>query len=83
MGPYENPKLAVERRVEDLLTRMTLDEKTCQMGTIYGHARILKDTHPAESWKGRDDARFHHVSLGYKLGFDNDGEGVEVNARSQ
>ncbi len=29
------------------------------------------------------DARFHHVSLGYKLGFDNDGEGVEVNARSQ
>jgi cytochrome c-type protein NapC len=29
------------------------------------------------------DARFHHVSLGYKLGFDNDGEGVEVNARAQ
>ena len=26
------------------------------------------------------DARFHHVSLGYKLGFDNDSEGVEVNA---
>jgi cytochrome c-type protein NapC len=29
------------------------------------------------------DTRFHHVSLGYKLGFDNDGEGVEVNARAQ
>jgi len=29
------------------------------------------------------DARFHHVSLGYKLGFDNDAEGIEVNATKQ
>ena len=29
------------------------------------------------------DARFHHVSLGYKLGFDNDSEGVEINATAQ
>jgi len=27
--------------------------------------------------------RFHHVSLGYKLGFDNDAEGIEVNAMKQ
>jgi cytochrome c-type protein NapC len=28
-------------------------------------------------------ARFHHVSLGYKLGFDNDDKGVEINAMTQ
>jgi len=28
-------------------------------------------------------ARFHHVSLGYKLGFDNDADGVEINAIRQ
>ena len=29
------------------------------------------------------NARFHHVSLGYKLGFDNDAADVEINAISQ
>ncbi len=29
------------------------------------------------------NARFHHVSLGYRLGFDNESEGVEVNATAQ
>ncbi len=29
------------------------------------------------------DARFHHVSLGYRLGFDNDSEGVDINATAQ
>ncbi len=29
------------------------------------------------------NARFHHVSLGYKLGFDNDSDGVELNAIKQ
>lgn len=29
------------------------------------------------------NARFHHVSLGYKLGFDNDSDGVEINAIRQ
>ena len=29
------------------------------------------------------DARYHHVSLGYKLAFDNDSEGIELNAISQ
>ena len=28
-------------------------------------------------------ARFHHVSLGYKLGFDNEDKGVEINAIAQ
>jgi len=29
------------------------------------------------------NGRFHHVSLGYKLGFDNDSDGVEINAIKQ
>ena len=29
------------------------------------------------------NARFHHVSLGYKLALDNDSEGVELNATAQ
>ena len=37
---YENPKLPVEQRVADLISRMTIDEKTCQMGTIYGLSLI-------------------------------------------
>ena len=51
--PYENPELPTEERVADLLSQMNMDEKTAQMGTIYGHNRILKDTHPTEKWKER------------------------------
>ncbi|MCP5416952.1 MAG: NapC/NirT family cytochrome c [Chromatiaceae bacterium] len=29
------------------------------------------------------NARFHHVSLGYRLGFDNAGSGIEINAKAQ
>ena len=31
MDPYENPKLPIEERVEDLLSRMTLEEKVAQL----------------------------------------------------
>lgn len=53
MDPYENPELSVDERINDLLGRMTLEEKTCQMGTIYGYRRILKKTHPAAAWQTR------------------------------
>lgn len=51
MDPYENPKLAVEERVADLIGRMNFDEKTCQMATIYGYKRVLKDPRPTPKWK--------------------------------
>ena len=50
---YENPKLSVEERVADLISQMTIDEKTCQMGTIYGYKRVLKSPVPKDSWKKR------------------------------
>ncbi|EMI58476.1 glycoside hydrolase family 3 N-terminal domain-containing protein [Rhodopirellula sallentina] len=53
MDPYENPELSVDERVADLIGRMNMDEKTAQMGTIYGHKRVLKTTHPTEDWKNR------------------------------
>ena len=51
--PYEDPARAIDQRVTDLLARMTTDEKTCQMGTIYGYKRVLKTTHPTAEWKTR------------------------------
>jgi len=51
MDAYENPALPVEARVADLLGRMTLEEKTAQMVTLYGYPRVLKDELPTEAWK--------------------------------
>ena len=47
---YEDPTQPIERRVEDLLQQMTLDEKTAQMATLYGSGRVLKDPLPTEAW---------------------------------
>ena len=30
---------------------MTLEEKTCQMVTLYGYKRVLKDALPTPEWK--------------------------------
>ncbi|MBP1840037.1 glycoside hydrolase family 3 protein [Formosa algae] len=41
--PYKNPKLPVETRVQDLLSRMTLEEKFWQMFMIPGDLSLGKD----------------------------------------
>lgn len=51
MDVYENPAAPIDDRIEDLLRQMTLDEKTCQMVTLYGYKRVLKDDLPTEEWK--------------------------------
>ncbi|MDH7598030.1 MAG: glycoside hydrolase family 3 N-terminal domain-containing protein [Sedimentisphaerales bacterium] len=48
--PYEDPKLDIEKRVQDLLARMTIEEKTCQMATLYGYRRVLQDPLPTPEW---------------------------------
>jgi beta-glucosidase len=42
-APYKDPSLPVERRVEDLLRRMTLEEKLAQITTIWGQKPQLLD----------------------------------------
>ena len=49
--PYEDPSLSVDERIADLLARMNVDEKTAQMGTIYGYNRVLKEPRPTPKWK--------------------------------
>ena len=49
--PYEDPAVPVEQRVENLLSLMTMEEKTCQLATLYGYGRVLKDKMPTAEWK--------------------------------
>jgi beta-glucosidase len=48
---YEDSSQPVEKRIDDLISQMTVDEKTVQMATLYGYQRVLKDYLPTESWK--------------------------------
>ena len=47
---YEDPSAPIEARIADLLSQMTLEEKTCQMATLYGSGRVLKDAWPTAGW---------------------------------
>ncbi|WP_184331865.1 glycoside hydrolase family 3 N-terminal domain-containing protein [Povalibacter uvarum] len=49
--PYEDPTLDREARITDLLGRMTLEEKTAQMVTLYGFPRVASDELPTPAWK--------------------------------
>lgn len=48
---FEDPRASVEDRVNDLLSQMTMEEKTCQLATLYGSGRVLKDKEPTPGWK--------------------------------
>jgi beta-glucosidase len=48
---YEDPTKPVDARVQDLLSKMNLNEKSCQLATLYGYQRVLKDSLPTKDWK--------------------------------
>ena len=48
---YEDPTAKIDDRVENLLSQMTVNEKTAQMVTLYGYGRVAKDQLPTEEWK--------------------------------
>lgn len=48
---YEDPEAALDDRIEDLLSQMTIEEKTCQLVTLYGYKRVLQDSLPTPGWK--------------------------------
>ncbi|MEN1680370.1 MAG: glycoside hydrolase family 3 N-terminal domain-containing protein [Planctomycetota bacterium] len=53
LDPYEDPALKPRVRVRDLLSRMTIEEKTCQLATLYGYQRVLRDDLPTAKWKDK------------------------------
>ncbi|WP_187262032.1 glycoside hydrolase family 3 C-terminal domain-containing protein [Pontibacter beigongshangensis] len=48
---FEDASQPIDKRVEDLLGQMTLEEKTNQSATLYGFGRVLKDELPTPAWK--------------------------------
>ncbi|SHE30820.1 beta-glucosidase [Mariniphaga anaerophila] len=48
---YEDPEALIDDRIEDLLSQMNMEEKTCQMVTLYGYRRVLKDSLPTPEWE--------------------------------
>ncbi|MFC4222049.1 glycoside hydrolase family 3 N-terminal domain-containing protein [Flagellimonas marina] len=48
---FEDPEAVIDDRIEDLLSQMTVDEKTAQCATLYGYKRVLKDELPTPDWK--------------------------------
>lgn len=48
---YEDPNQDVEKRIDDLISQMTLEEKTCQLATYYGYKKALEDSVPTVGWK--------------------------------
>src|SRR5213080_157187 len=60
MDVYENPKAPIDRRIQDLIAQMNLEEKTCQTATLYGVGRgrtgaepPMKDELPTPEWKNK------------------------------
>lgn len=53
MDVYEDPSALIDDRIEDLLSQMNLDEKSCQMVTLYGYKRVLQDDLPTPEWKNK------------------------------
>lgn len=53
MDRYEDANADIEDRIADLLSQMTLEEKTCQMVTLYGYRRVLRDDLPTPQWKNK------------------------------
>lgn len=74
---YEDSRYSIDERVEDLLSQMTIEEKSCQLATLYGYKRVLKDSLPTPQWKyevWRDgianiDEQLNGVGRGYKPGY--------------
>ncbi len=53
MDDYENPALDIDIRIENLIRQMTVEEKTCQLATLYGYKKVLTDSLPTPEWKNR------------------------------
>ena len=74
---YEDVSQPIDARVEDLLKQMTLEEKSCQLATLYGYGRVLKDSLPTPKWDteiwkdgiANIDEQLNGVGRGYKRAY--------------
>lgn len=48
---YEDPTQPEDKRLDDLISQMNVDEKTVQCATLYGYRRVLADYLPTEAWR--------------------------------
>ncbi len=48
---FEDKTQPIGKRIDNLLSLMTMEEKTNQMATLYGFDRVLKDELPTDKWK--------------------------------
>ncbi|MDO5980270.1 glycoside hydrolase family 3 N-terminal domain-containing protein [Flavivirga spongiicola] len=48
---YEDQTKDVEERINNLVSLMTMEEKTMQLVTLYGYGRVATDELPTRSWK--------------------------------
>ena len=47
---YEDPSQPIERRIDDLLKQMNIEEKAGQLVTYYGYKKVLTDSIPTQRW---------------------------------
>lgn len=73
---YEDSRADIDARIDDLLSQMTMDEKTGQMVTLYGWGRVLKDEYPTEAWK---ESSWKHgvANIDEQANFPHDGKHTE------
>lgn len=71
---FEDPTQPVPERVKDLLSQMSIEEKSCQLATLYGFGRVLQDSLPTARWKeevwkdgiANIDEQLNGVGSGYR-----------------
>lgn len=75
---YEDSSQPVQKRVANLLSQMSVEEKSCQLATLYGYGRVLKDPLPTPDWKNQVwkdgianiDEQLNGVGRGFKTSYD-------------
>lgn len=50
---YEDPAQNLDKRLDDIISQMNIEEKTAQMVTLYGYQRVLSDSLPTPEWKNK------------------------------
>lgn len=50
---FEDSRQPIQKRINHLISLMTVDEKTVQLATLYGFGRVLKDSMPTKEWKNQ------------------------------